>query len=240
MQTIPASMLKEKKAIFSLGGSLVCPDVVDVEYLKDFRKFVMKRLEEGWKFTIVVGGGIQARRYIEAASDVLGGDITADDKDWLGIHATRFNAHLVRTIFQSVAQPALVKDPEQDEISQESKIVVASGWKPGWSTDFVATKIATRLQAPLVINLTNITQVYTADPKLDPNAVPVEHMLWSDFRAMVGDDWTPGMNAPYDPIAARLAHEHDITVAVLNGKEISNLEKALLGQEFLGTTLSSV
>jgi uridylate kinase len=239
MQTIPAEFLSSKKAIFSLGGSLVCPDHVDVAYLTEFRKFVLKKLEEGWQFTIVIGGGTQARRYIEAASEVMGKEITSDDKDWLGIHATRFNAHLVRTIFRSVAQPALIIDPEEDVIDAQYKVIVAAGWKPGWSTDFVATKLATRLQAPLVFNLTNIEQVYTADPKKDPNATPVEKMLWSDFRKMVGDEWVPGMNAPYDPIAARLASEHDITVAVMNGVKLDNLESALSGGEFLGTTLST-
>lgn len=231
-------MLSEKKAIFSLGGSLVCPDLVDVEYLKNFRQFLLGKVNEGWQFTIVVGGGTQARRYIEAATDIMGKEITTDDQDWLGIHATRFNAHLVRTIFRSVAQPALVTDPEEDEIDMQYKVVVAAGWKPGWSTDFVATKIASRVGAPLVFNLSNITQVYTADPKKDPTAKPVEKMFWSDFRQMVGDKWVPGMNAPYDPIAARLADEHGMTVAVMNGSNLENLGNALEGGEFIGTTLS--
>lgn len=230
-------MLSEKKAIFSLGGSLVCPDMVAVQYLKDFREFVSHKLAEGWQFTIVVGGGTQARRYIEAASDVMGSEITNNDKDWLGIHATRFNAHLVRTIFRSVAQPALVLDPEIDEIDPAAKVVVSGGWKPGWSTDFVATKIASRLGAPLVFNLTNIEKVYTADPKKDPNAKPVDEMSWADFRKMVGDEWVPGMNAPYDPIAARMADENKITVAVMNGENLANLEAALSGQEFVGSML---
>ncbi len=232
-------MLAEKKAIFSLGGSLVCPDMVDVEYLKNFRKFALKKIEEGWQFTIIVGGGTQARRYIDAATEVMGSEITTNDQDWLGIHATRFNAHLVRTIFRSVAQPALIIDPEEDVIDDSYKLIVAAGWKPGWSTDYVATKIAERLGAPLIFNLSNITQVYTADPKKDPNAKPVEKMLWADFRKMVGDKWVPGMNAPYDPIAARLASEHDMTVAVMNGGNLENLGNALEGREFVGTTLST-
>jgi len=238
MQTIPAAMLSEKKAIISLGGSLVCPSEVDVAYLKNFREFIMKKLQEGWHFTIIVGGGMQARRYIEAGAEVMGAEITSDDKDWLGIHATRFNAHLVRTIFRSVAQPALIIDPEEDEI-EDYNVIVAAGWKPGWSTDFVATKIASRLGAPLVFNLSNIAQVYTADPKKDPTATPVEKMLWADFRKMVGDEWVPGMNTPYDPIAARLASEHDMTVVVMNGIDLANLDKAFSGQEFVGTTLSA-
>lgn len=238
MIKIPESMLESKKMILSLGGSLVVPGEVDIEYLKNFREFIFQKLNEGWKFTIVVGGGTQARRYIEAATEIMGKEITTDDQDWLGVHATRFNAHLVRTIFRNVAQPALVINPEEDELGDYS-VIVGAGWKPGWSTDYCATKVAARVGAPLVVNLTNIAQVYTADPKKDPSAKPVDTMLWSDFRKLVGDEWVPGMNAPYDPIAARLCYDQDISVVVMNGTNLENLEKAIEGQEFVGSMLTN-
>ena len=61
------------------------------------------------------------------------------------------------------------------------------------------------------------------DPKNNPDAKPLSHISWSEFRKMVGDEWIPGMNAPFDPIAAQKAEELGIKVVVLNGKNLDNL-----------------
>lgn len=236
MPQYPINESKTKIAVISLGGSIIVPDQVDTKYLTKFRDFILDQLNKGWRFFIITGGGIQARNYIDAATAVMGDTITKDDQDWLGIHATRFNAHLVRTIFRDQAQPALIIDPEVDEIT-DAKIVVVAGWKPGWSTDFVAAKVAQRIHAPFLFNLSNVKQVYTDDPNKNPDAQPIEKMTWKDFRDMVGDEWTPGMNTPFDPIAAKLAQAEDQTVLVMDGKNLENVEKALNGEEFFGTII---
>ncbi len=238
MPHYPMHQSENKQAVISLGGSLLVPDEVNTQYLSEFRSFIYDQLQNGWRFFIVTGGGAPARRYIDAATAVLGSNITKDDQDWLGIHATRFNAHLVRTLFRDVAQPSIITDPEEDELS-DAKIIVVSGWKPGWSTDFVSTKIAQRIQAPYVINLSNIKQVYSADPKKDPNAKAIEKMSWSDFRTMVGDEWTPGMNTPFDPIAARLAESENQTVLVMDGTNLDNLRQLMSEGTFSGTILTN-
>ncbi len=226
-----------KRIILSVGGSLIVPNEINTGFLKDLKSFVDSYIKEGWQFILVTGGGAPARWYIDGGTDVLDGNLPNEDKDWLGIHATRMNAHLVRTIFRDVAQPSIVTNPEEDLIDETYKVIVASGWKPGWSTDYVATKLAERFNASLVINISNTNQVYTADPKVDPSATAVEAMSWADFRAMVGDEWTPGMNTPFDPIAARLSDENHISVIVL-GADMNNLGCCMKGKEFLGTVLS--
>ncbi len=238
MPTYPLHQTQRKQAVISLGGSLIVPNEIDSAYLAKFREFILNQLKEGWTFFIVTGGGAPARKYIEAASAVLKNEITKDDMDWLGIHATRLNAHLVRTLFRNEAQPSIVTDPELDEVD-ETKIVVVSGWKPGWSTDFVGTMMAKRFHIPYVINLSNIKQVYSDDPKKNPDAKPIDVMSWSDFRNMVGNEWTPGMNTPFDPIAAKLADEANITVLVMDGNNLENLQNALTRGEFIGTVLTN-
>ena len=46
------------------------------------------------------------------------------------------------------------------------------------------------------------------------------------------------MNAPFDPIASKLAQDLDITVKIVNGKNLANLELALDGKPFVGTTIT--
>jgi uridylate kinase len=237
MITYPFNTLENKKVIISLGGSLIAPNGVDIAYLQAFRKFIFDHIELGFSFVIITGGGGPAREYIESATAILDNDLTNDDKDWLGIHATRFNGHLLRTIFRSIAQVNLITNPEVGKINLKKKVVVGAGWKPGWSTDFVANKIAQRYEIPVVINLSNVKQVYTADPKKDPTAQAIEDMSWPDFRKIVGEEWIPGMNVPYDPIAARLADSTNTTVLVMDGKNLDNLRNCFEGKEFMGTML---
>jgi uridylate kinase len=234
----PIHKTKNKQAVIALGGSMIVPDEVDTEYMTQFRDFILNQLDKGWRFFIVTGGGAPARKYIKAATEVMSDTITKDDQDWLGIHATRFNAHLVRTIFRDQAQPAIVTNPEENELTDADVIVVA-GWKPGWSTDYVAAKIAQRIGSPYVLTLSNISQVFTADPKKDDKAKPIERMTWSDYRAMIGDEWTPGMNIPFDPIAAQLADEEDQAVLVMDGSDLDNLKRVFNKGEFFGTVLAN-
>ncbi len=228
---------QKKRVIFSLGGSLVVPDEVNVPYLREFRDFINEFVQQGWKFVLVVGGGAPARKYITAAKEIIGDSITHDDMDWLGVHATRFNAHLIRTIFRPIAQPVIITNPVEDYLDESKPVIVSGGWKPGWSTDYVAVKIANRLKAKVLVNLSNIKYVYSADPKKDPTAKPLKDMLWSDFRKLVGDKWVPGMSAPFDPIASRQAMETDLNVYVTEGSNIENVKNILLGKEYIWTLL---
>ena len=67
--------------------------------------------------------------------------MTDEDKDWIGIHATRLNAHLLRTIFRDVADPVVI-DIRGKIKKLRAPMTIASGWRPGWSTDYVAMRIA--------------------------------------------------------------------------------------------------
>jgi uridylate kinase len=225
--------------ILSVGGSLIVPNGgPDVEFLKSLRDLILQSVQQGKKIVIVTGGGKTARHYIDAASSVQ--KIADDDLDWLGIHATRLNGHLVRTVLRDVAHPIVYKNPLAIPTVKEwqGSVLVGAGWRPGWSTDFVACRMAQVLDAKTVINLSNIDFVYDDDPRTNPNAKAHENMRWRDYRKLVGDEWSPGLSAPFDPVAAKFCHKHGMSVAVVNGKKLSEVGKAILGENFQGTLLS--
>ena len=85
--------------------------------------------------------------------------------------------------------------------------------------------------------MTNVDQVYNKDPNKFPDAKAITDISWAEYRKMVGDVWKPGMNAPFDPIASKLAQELHINVKILNGKNLKNLALALDGTPFKGTTI---
>ena len=222
--------------IISLGGSLIVPDCgIDFLFLKKFKKLIDGEVKKGKKFYLISGGGHTARKYIESASKIT--KITDDDKDWLGIHSTRLNAHLIRTIFWDLAHPEIIKNPTI-RLHSDKKIIVAGGWKPGWSTDYVATMIAQEYEVSTIINLSNIECAYDKDPKKFKDAKKIETSNWADFRKIVGDKWTPGLNMPFDPIASKKAQQHNLKVIVADGKNLTNLANILNNKKYKGTTIS--
>lgn len=227
----------EKTTIISLGGSLIVPEEIDWKFVKNFKETIERLIARKHKFIIITGGGKMARKYIEAASKV--DDIDNEDKDWLGIHATRMNAHFIRTIFRNHAHPKINKNPHdlEDFYNFKENILVAAGWRPGFSTDYDAVLLAKYLDIKQIINLSNIDFVYDKDPRKFPEAEKIERIDWAEFRKMVGNEWDPGMNAPFDPIASKLAQEENIEVIIMNGKNLENLEKLLAGERFQGTTI---
>jgi uridylate kinase len=221
--------------VISVGGSLIVPDQIDILFLESLKQFIIKRIEKGDRFILISGGGKIARKYQEAAAHVSG--IDNEEKDWLGIHSTRLNAHLLRTIFKLHANPRIFKNFDKDDINFEEKILIGAGWKPGWSTDYIAVLLAKKYGAKSVINLSNIEYVYSEDPRVNPEAKKYEHISWKDFREIVGNKWDPGMSAPFDPIASREGESLGLKIAIMNGRNFTNLNDYLDGRKFKGTLI---
>lgn len=218
-----------------MGGSVVCPKDIDTDFLREFSLFIKKEVKKGNKFIIVIGGGNISRVYQEAASKIT--KLSNANRDWLGIHATRLNARLLRIIFQQEANPMIFDQRFKIKNFGKFSMIIGSGWKPGWSTDFVTTQIAVDHGIKEVIILGKPDHVYTADPGKDKNAQPIEEMKWSDYQKLIPKKWSPGMHAPVDPVAAALAKKKKLKVIVANAKDINNLKNILKGEKFIGTTL---
>lgn len=220
--------------VISLGGSLIVPDDIDWGYLKKFRKTILKQIKKGREFILICGGGQTARKYQSAASQIV--RLTRDDLDWLGIHSTRLNAHLLRTIFRKFANPRIIFDP-REKVKLAKPILVAAGWLPGWSTDYDAVILAKTYGAVELINLTDVDYIYDKNPKIYKNARPIKEMSWVDYGKLFGWKWKPGLKIPFDPIAARAAKKNRLKVIIANGKNLKNLEAILDGKSFVGTVI---
>lgn len=226
----------EKITVISLGGSLIVPNGgIDAVFLRRFRKLITIHVRLGRRFIIICGGGKIARHYQQAVRAV-GGKLTADDVDWLGIHATRLNAHLLRTIFRDVAHKRVVKNPTRPPHWNEP-VLIAAGWKPGASTDYDATLLARRFGAKSLINLSNIAHVYDKDPGKYLGAKKLPNVSWKDFRKIVGNRWDPGANLPFDPVASRLAEKIGLRVFMVKGNDWRSVDAALRGKKFRGTVI---
>ena len=225
--------------VIKLGGSLIVPNGgLDVDYIKKFYTFIRQQVSrKKRRFFILIGGGVLSRHYRDAGAEITGHELLPEDLDWLGIHATRLNAHLFRTIFRDLAHPNIIKKYEFVQ-KPEKPIVIAAGWKPGWSTDYDAVILAQDYNIKTIIKMSNTAYVYDKDPKSYKDAKPFDKISWKEYRLMVGDKWIPGKHAPFDPIAAKLASELGLRVFYLDGRDIANVEKAIDGKKFVGTIIS--
>nr|QQK86667.1 uridylate kinase [Treponema denticola] len=227
--------------VLSVGGSIVAPDKPDFDFLDKFSKAVRGWLSQdsSRKLIMVIGGGAPAREYqnsYRTVCDLCKKNINNDEADWIGIMATRLNAQLVKAVFSDLCPNPVVYDPTAVDMFG-GQILVAAGWKPGFSTDNDAVLLAERFSGQLVVNLSNIAKVYTDDPKKNPEAKPIDKISWEDFIKIVGTEWVPGKNTPFDPITSQRAQKAGIRVICAAGKDIENLENILNGKDFKGTVI---
>lgn len=239
--------------VISLGGSIVAPqEGPSGIFLYDFRNVLLSWINGGNnKAIIVVGGGYAARQWQKAYKEMVemdkaisrngGSSISRNidvrqSLDRIGIAATRLNAQLIREVFSDYCRDPIVTDPSAD-ITMNGKILIAAGWKPGFSTDYDAVILAERFNAEKILNLSNVPQIYSADPKVDPNAKPLFHISFDSLLKMIGTEWDPGANVPFDPIAADKARELGLTVIFASGTNLMNFADILNDRAFIGTII---
>ncbi len=219
--------------VLSLGGSLIAPDQVDTQFLGELGA-LLRELSVEQRFVVVCGGGAVARRY-QGAYRQLTGSGNDDAADWVGIAATRLNAELVKQMLGDVAGDDVVYDPSVPP-SFTGRVLVAAGWKPGFSHDYDAVLLAEQLRADTLIKLSNLAQVYSADPKIYASATPYESLDWAGMTDLMGDGWAPGSNLPFDPVAT--AHSARLRLKlIVAGADLTNLRRILAGESYHGTTV---
>lgn len=228
--------------VLSVGGSIISPDKPDSEFLSKFVKMCSEWLEadKSNRLILVAGGGAPARVYQNGFKEVCektGASYDANAADWIGIMATRINAQLLKACFGDYCKNDVVYNPTLDNLTFDGQVLVASGWKPGFSTDTDAVYLGEKFDAKTIVNLSNIEKVYTDDPRKNPDAKPLDTISWADFRKMVGDEWTPGKNCPFDPIASKKASELGMKVICAGGKNIANIQAILNDEAYIGTTI---
>lgn len=223
-----------KTIVLSLGGSLICPANFDFKFLKKFKQVIEKYIKKDYKFAIICGGGKLARAFQEIASK--SSKLNNEKLDWLGIHATKINAHLVKSIFANNAEDFIVSNPTQ-KIKFKKNVVIGAGWKPGWSTDYVAGLLAKNLGIKEIINMSNVDYIYDKDPKKHKNAKKIQKISWENYLKLISQKWKAGMNVPFDPVAAKEAKKSRIKVSII-GKDLKNLDNLLDGKKFKGTIIN--
>lgn len=222
--------------IISVGGSIIIPKTgFDITFLKKFRQTILAEVKKGQKFILIIGGGSTARLYQSTLSQVV--KLERVDLDWMGIATTIVNANFVRLMFGDMAYGEVVTNPTK-KVKTNKPIIVAAGYKPGCSTDNDAVLLAKSYGAKEMFNLSNVAYVYDKDPSKYSDAKKIESIDWKTFRKeIVGSEWIPGKNAPFDPVASKLAEKLKLRVNILQGTDLLEVKKALNNKKFKGTVI---
>ena len=118
----------KRPIVISLGGSVLYPSEIDTEFIKKFDAFIRNQVKKGRRFIIITGGGRLSRNYQDAAAAVT--TVSDTDKDWIGIHATRLNAQLLRTVMSDICDHVVIDS--RGKLKKLTKSVTfGSGWRPG-------------------------------------------------------------------------------------------------------------
>lgn len=224
--------VNKENVVVSLGGSLVAPGEIDITFLKNFKRSLLKHIGAK-RFFIFVGGGRICRNYQKALLE-FGSD--SEDRDLIGIDVSRLNARVVKQVFNGFVFPEIITNPNKKVITRKD-VIIAGGWKPGWSTDYCSVILSKNMGIKTIVNLTDLDYVYDKDPNKFKSAKPIKEISWKNFRKIVGNKWSPGLSLPFDPRASREAEVLKIKVTVINGKKLDRLESFLYNKPFLGTTI---
>ena len=181
--------------------------IIDTDFVRRFHDCIVARVQDGYSFILVVGGGRTARNYIDAASKVHA--IENDDQDWLGIHATHECAFF-RTIFASGTSAHQYQTPRSRRFLSSKK------------SRYCCWRVATGLFRQIILRRSwrnisiskqlSISQIRTGVRGRSLGRTPSRNAL-TCFRGQhfVISSGTHGVwhERSFDPVASKLAEEED-------------------------------
>lgn len=225
------------EALATPGGFGIDPDAVH----RIAEEIVQVKKKYKTEFAVVVGGGNIIRG--DAASKRGMDRVTAD---YMGMLSTVINALALQDAVENMGQPArtqtAISMPQIAEpyirrrairhLEKDRIVILAAGsGNPYFSTDTTAALRAVEIGAEVVLKATKVDGIYSADPNKDPKAKRFAHLTYldvinKDLRVM-------------DHTAITLCNENDIPVVVFSISSPGNIERAVLGDESVGTTVSA-
>ncbi len=220
--------------VISFGGSILFSKDLPFNYFKKLSDLIDK-FSRKYKIYIVIGGGNIARTYIKMGRDLGLNEKSLDD---FGIIITRVNAKFLTNIINN-SNKEIPKTTNQ-AIKMENRIVIMGGTKPGHSTDYVGVELAIKSKSEKFIIATNVNGVYDKDPNKFNYAKQIKEIDADKLISKYGVIWkSAGSNIVIDGPALELIKDNELLTYVLNGKQLEELEKALLNEKFNGTIIKN-
>jgi uridylate kinase len=228
-------MEQKEVIVLSLGGSLIVPDEIDIEFLTDFKETLLKNTKK-YKFVVVCGGGSIARKYISALKKVNKSNYF---QDLAGISVTRLNARFLAYFFGEDPNWGIPHDMKHIKNLLKKNDIVFCGalrYSPEQTSDSTSVRIASFLNTPF-INLTNVKGLYDSNPFENKNAKFISNATIEEFNKIVMSiPYKPGMHAPVDHTAMKIIKKEKIKTYII-GKDMKQLDNLLNKRKFVGSII---
>ncbi len=224
------------RLVIKIGGHLFSTkDGVSVEWIKQAADILREAHSENDKWVVVVGGGVGARAFIEAAKR-LGADETRCDE--IATEVTRIHAALFIQALGEKAYPLVVKNVDDLRAALVGKgIAVAGGFWPGQSTFAVATYCAETIRAERLIVASNVEGIYNKDPKIHSDARILPRLSYAELRKiMAGSPQLAGEYRLIDNVGLSILERSRIKLSIIDGRDVRNIRRAIL-EGYAGTVV---
>ena len=229
----------KKPIIISLGGSLIIPKKINIDFLEQFKKVILKNSRK-YKFVIVCGGGSTARNYIQGLENQ---PIKPSKKflaqSQLGISATRINARFLISLFNNKSNQEIPQDMKEIKNLLKRHNIVFCGalrFAPNQTSDSTSAKLAHYFNTDF-INLTDVKGLYNKNPKTHRSAKFIPEITHNDFYKIVNRiKFKPGQNFVLDQTATKVIKKYNIKTYIL-GDDLKHLDNLLNKRHFVGSVI---
>jgi len=212
---------------------------LDFDVIRNVCGVVKRCVEAGVEVGIVVGGG----NFWRGVKDG-GGKMERSRADHMGMMATVMNCLAVADVFEQLDVPVRVQTAIEMRAIAEPYIrlkadkhlrcgrVVIFGCgtgSPYFSTDTAAVLRAAEIGADAILLAKNIDGVYSADPKVDANAVKFDEISYDEVLAR--------HLAVMDSTATSLSMDNHIPVILFALEDPENIYRVIMGER-IGTIVN--
>lgn len=232
-----------KRVMLKLGGEMfgggkvgIDPDVVE-----NVARQIAEVAATGAEIAVVIGGGnffrgaeLQQRGLDRARSDYMGMLGTVMNclalQDFLEKEGIDTRVQTAITMGQ-VAEPYIPLRAIRHMEKGRAVVFGAGAGMPYFSTDTVTAQRALETHCDeVLVGKNGVDGVYSADPRLDPAAVRLDHVTYADALAR-------GLKV-VDAAAFSLCMDNDLPMRVFGMNETGNVTRALLGEK-IGTLVTT-
>jgi len=228
------SQTKYKRVLLKLSGEALAGENktgLSPEVLDDITSQIKELRDLGVEVAVVVGGGNFWR-------GKYGHSMEKTTSDYMGMLATTINALALQDALESkgmytrvqtaiemreIAEP-YIKRKATKHLEKGRVVIFACGTgNPFFTTDTCAALRAAEVDAEVILVAKTIDGVYSADPKVDPNAVKYDEITYldilnKDLKVM-------------DSTATSLCKDNNIPLIVFAMNEKGNMLKAVKGEK---------
>jgi len=230
-----------KRILLKLSGEALAGDLgygIDPAVIKGIASEIRDVIELEVEVALVIGGG-NIFRGLAASSQGM----DRASADYMGMLATVMNSLAMQDALEKEGVITRVQSAiEMQEVAEpyirrravrhleKGRVVIfgAGTGNPYFTTDTAASLRAMEINADVILKATKVDGVYTADPKLDKDAVKIPELTYLEVLRK-------GLQV-MDATATSLCMDNNLPIVVFDLTQRGNIKKVVMG-EAIGTTV---